>query len=262
MELLRVETSHAHQKQVAVRTECHSQEVAARPGSIQFLHVPWARFAHTTTGSRLARAEDMPAPAKHPDLHGNVPDHSPLALLIVDVLNALRFEGSEAFVPHAMATGRRIATLKQRAKKAGVPVVYVNDNVGRWQSDRQAIIADATAEDAPGAPLARLLEPAADDYVILKPKHSGFYSTPLDTLLTYLGARHLIITGLTTERCLLFTANDAFLRDFALSVPADCTAAIDEADHAAAIRILERVLGADIGDSEQLDFARLQRGEG
>ena len=98
---------------------------------------------------------------------------------------------------------------------------------------------------------------AKDDYVIIKPKHSGFYSTPLDTLLTYLGARHLIITGLTTERCLLFTANDAFLRDFALSCPADCTAAIDEADHAAAIRILERVLGANVADSEQLDFTSL-----
>lgn len=200
----------------------------------------------------------MPDPTRHPDLHGNVPDACPVALLIVDVLNALRFEASETFVPGALEAGRRIAELKQRAKAARVPVVYVNDNAGRWRSDLRQVLQDCTADDAPGGELARLLQPEPDDYVVLKPKHSGFFATPLDTLLTYLRARRLVLTGLTIERCLLFTANDAFLRDYELFVPRDCTAAIDADDQAAALRILERVLDADIGASRALNWERLR----
>jgi nicotinamidase-related amidase len=199
----------------------------------------------------------MPAPAKHPDLHGNVPDDCSVALLVVDVLNALRFDGSEAFVPRAVAVGERIVALKRRAKALKIPTVYVNDNVGRWQSDVGAVVRESTSDDAPGGPLSRLLVPDADDYVVLKPKHSGFYSTTLDTLLAYLRSRRLIITGLTVERCVLFTANDAFLRDYDLFVPRDCTAAIDEDDHAAALRILERVLNANTTPSEELELEPL-----
>ncbi|HEX5100555.1 MAG TPA: isochorismatase family cysteine hydrolase [Polyangiaceae bacterium] len=201
----------------------------------------------------------MPDPAKHPDLHGNVPDDCPVVLLLVDVLNALRFEGSDAFLPRALTVARRISALRARARRARVPVIYVNDNAGRWRSDLQQIVADCTRHDAPGRELSELLVPGPEDYVVLKPKHSGFYSTTLDTILTYSKARRLVITGLTTERCVLFTANDAFLRDYELFVPSDCTAAIDDADSAAALRILERVLDADTTPSEALDFERLRR---
>ncbi len=200
----------------------------------------------------------MPDPDKNPDLHGNVPDTSSVALIIVDVLNTLEFEGSEAFVPRAVEVGRKIAALKARTAECGIPAIYVNDNVGRWRSDVRGLLDVCTRDDAPGAPLARLLVPVARDYVVLKPKHLGFYSTTLDTLLTYLRVRRLILTGLTTERCLLFTANDAFLRDYELFVPSDCSAAIDEADHAAALRILERVLDADTAPSTELDLATLR----
>jgi nicotinamidase-related amidase len=199
----------------------------------------------------------MPQPAKHPDLHGNVPDDCPVTLLVIDVLNALDFEGSEAFAPRALAAGRRIAALRERATRTGVPVVYVNDNVGRWQSDLGSVIEHSTREGAPGSALARMLLPGPTDYVVLKPKHSGFYSTPLDTLLTYLGAKRLILTGLTIERCLLFSANDAFLRDYELYVPPDCTAAIEEENYAAALRILESVLGANTTPSDALDLEAL-----
>src|SRR4051794_34873221 len=98
----------------------------------------------------------MPDPDKHPDLHGNVPDHCPVALLLVDVLNALRFEGSEAFVPRAVEARRRIVALKGAAGEGGIPVISVNDNAGRGWSDLQQLIADPQREDAPGRALARL----------------------------------------------------------------------------------------------------------
>lgn len=199
----------------------------------------------------------MPAPGKHPSLHGNVPDDCPAALILVDVLNALRFEGSERFVPRALEVARRIATLKKRAQDARVPVVYVNDNAGRWRSDVAAVVQDCLGEDAPGREVTRLLLPGELDYFVMKPKHSGFYSTTLDTLLVYLRTRRLVIAGFSVERCVLFTANDAFLRDYELYVPRDCTAAIDDGDRDAALRILERVLGADTRLSEQLDLVEL-----
>ncbi len=201
----------------------------------------------------------MPHPEKHPDLHGNVPDSCPAVLLLVDVLNPLRFEGSERFVPRAVEVGQRIAALKAAFKRAGIPAIYINDNAARWRSDVRLVLEECLSEDAPGRPLARLLVPEPCDYVVLKPKHSGFYSTPLDTLLVYLRARRLILTGFSVERCLLFTANDAFLRDYELFVPRDCTAAIDEDDAHAAFRILERVLGATTTPADDLDLARLTR---
>lgn len=199
----------------------------------------------------------MALPDRNPDLHGNVPDTCNAALLVVDVLNPLDFEGSGAFVPKAMAVAKRIAALKTEAIERRVPVIYVNDNAGRWRSNVGALIAECARADAPGHELVSLLAPTPRDYVVLKPKHSGFYSTPLDTLLAYLRARRLVLTGLTTERCLLFTANDAFLRDYELHVPSDCTAAIDEEDRAAALRLLERVLGADTTPSTGLRWDAL-----
>lgn len=201
----------------------------------------------------------MPKPAKHPDLHGNVPDDCLVALLVIDVLNALDFPGGSALLPRALEAARHLAKLQARARQAQVPVVYVNDNVGPWRSDLDGVIAHATHGAALGKPLANLLLPEPNDYVVLKPKHSGFYATPLDTLLTYLKTERLILTGLTAERCVLFSANDAFLRDYELFVPQDCTAAADDENYRAALRILEHVLGANTTPSDKLDLEALKR---
>jgi nicotinamidase-related amidase len=116
---------------------------------------------------------------------------------------------------------RKILALKRRAKKAGVPIVYVNDNFGRWRSDLPSLVKHA--EKGKGRQMVNLLRPDEDDYFVLKPKHSGFYSSALETLLNYLGAKTLIITGIAGNYCVLFTANDAYMRDYRLVVPADCT---------------------------------------
>ena len=83
----------------------------------------------------------------------------------------------------------RIAALKRRAKAAGIPAIYVNDNFGRWQSDFNAQVEHCLNDGVRGQPLAELLRPDEDDYFVLKPKHSGFFSTTLDILLDYLRSR-------------------------------------------------------------------------
>jgi nicotinamidase-related amidase len=101
------------------------------------------------------------------------------------------------------------------------------------------------------------LVPDEDDYFVLKPKHSGFFSTTLDTLLDYLGVKTLILTGLTGDNCVLFTAHDAYLRDFHLIVPSDCVASIDPAENSHALRQMQRLLKADIRASTTLNLVAL-----
>ena len=155
-------------------------------------------------------------PAKSEDLHGSAPDKSAAALLLIDVVNDFDFEEGEELLKLALPVGRNIAALKKRAKEAGIPAVYVNDNFGRWQSDFKKIVAHCTQDDARGKEFVKMLVPGDDDYFVLKPKHSGFYSTTLHLLLTHLGTKNLILTGIAGNNCVLFTANDAYMRDFKL----------------------------------------------
>jgi nicotinamidase-related amidase len=196
-------------------------------------------------------------PAKNDDLHGSVPERCPIALLIIDVINDMEFEGGEDLFEHALPMAKRLAEFAARAREAGVPVVYVNDNFGRWRSDFRALIDHCVNEETRGAPIAQLLTPAQSDYVVLKPKHSAFFSTTLDTLLEYLHAKTLIITGLSTDLCVLFTASDAHMRDFHLVVPTDCCAAENAERHDRAIELLQRNFNADTRPSREIKFSEL-----
>lgn len=198
-------------------------------------------------------------PAKNEDLHGNVPDKAAVALLLIDVINDLEFESGKELLKYAMPMAEKIAALKSRARAAGIPTVYVNDNFGRWQSDFNKLLKHCLEDGVCGKPLAEILRPDEDDYFVLKPKHSGFFSTTLDTLLEYLQARTLILTGLAGNICVLFTANDAYMRDFHLYVPADCIASntVEENEHA--LQLMEKVLKADIRPSTELELEELQQ---
>jgi nicotinamidase-related amidase len=193
----------------------------------------------------------MMGPAKNPDLHGNVPDEAAAALLLIDVVNDLEFEGGDRLLPQALALADRLERLVRRTRAAGLPTIYVNDNLGRWQSSFPAVLAHALGP-VRGAPLAGRLRPDADAYVVLKPKHSAFYATTLDVLLRYLKVGTLILTGLTGDRCVLFTAIDAFLRDFHLVVPSDCVVSIEPEHNRQALAYMARMLDADVRESDAI----------
>lgn len=193
------------------------------------------------------------------DLHGSAPDTSPAALLLIDVINDFQFPEWELLLKHALPTAANLARLKKRLKKAGIPAIYVNDNFGRWQSNFQAILEHCLEDGAHGREFVSQLVPDDDDYFVLKPKHSAFFSTTLDTLLKYLGARRLIITGVATNICVLFTANDAYMRDFEIHVPSDCAAANTVKDHDWSLAEMEKILKADIRPSPRLRTSTLLR---
>ena len=193
-------------------------------------------------------------PARNSDLHGSAPDKSEIALVLIDVINDLEFPEGDQLLRHALSMAHRIRDLKARAKRAEVPVLYVNDNFGRWRSDFQALIDHCVNDDTRGRPIVELLLPEPDDYCVIKPKHSGFFSTTLDTLLEYLGARTLILAGMAANICVLFTANDAYMRDYHLIVPADCVASNTEAENHFALEQMRNVLKADTRPSAEIEL--------
>jgi nicotinamidase-related amidase len=199
-------------------------------------------------------------PARNQDLHGSVPEKSRVALLLVDVINDMEFPGAEKLARQALPMAARLARLKGRARRAGIPAIYVNDNFGRWKSDFRAVVDHCLHDGVRGEEVARRLQPDEDDYFVLKPKHSGFHATTLDTLLDYLGARTLIITGMAGNICILFTANDAYMRDFELMVPADCVVSNTAAENRHALDQIARVLKADTRPSPRIDLGALRRG--
>lgn len=168
------------------------------------------------------------------------------ALLLIDVINDFDFDGSERLLKSAVGAAERIAELKGRARAKGVPIIYVNDNFGRWKSDFREQIERCASEDSKGREVVLPLIPERDDYFILKPKHSGFYSTSLDILLGYLGIDTLILTGFAADICVLYTANDAYMRDFKLVVVSDGVAAEEERNQAAALRHMKDRLKARV----------------
>ena len=198
----------------------------------------------------------MPHARHKHDLHGYAPDESPVALLIIDMINAFDFDGAKAMLPRAVAAAKAVRKLTRRARRAGVPVIYVNDNFGRWRSDFRQILAHCLK--SPGRQVARLVAPGRNDYLVLKPKHSGFQFTTLELLLQHLGASTLVLTGVAGNFCVLFTAHDAYMRDYRLVVPSDCIASLTEEDDRQALEHMGDVIKADTRPSTAIDFAKLR----
>lgn len=172
--------------------------------------------------------------------------HSPRVLLLVDFINPLNFPGSELLAPAALEAARRVADLKARLTQEGVATIYANDNYGVWQSDFHSLVASCLGRSGPAGEIARLLYPQAQDLTILKPRHSAFYASPLELLLTEMGARDLVLCGLATDMCVQLTAGDAFLREFGVWVPADCSAAETREGHDTAMAYMSEVLKCDV----------------
>ncbi|OJY26064.1 MAG: hypothetical protein BGO98_36390 [Myxococcales bacterium 68-20] len=180
------------------------------------------------------------------------------AVLLIDVINAFDFEGASALIRGARRASIRIDTLCRRARELHLPIIYVNDNFGRWRSDFATTIRECTKPGLPGRDVCERLRPLPGDYFILKPLHSGFYSTPLELLLRHLGIQSLILTGFAANICLLFTANDARMRGYRLVVPRDCTAANSPPLARGALSHIRTVLGGDVRLSSDVDFDALE----
>ena len=176
------------------------------------------------------------------------------ALLLIDVINDLAFPDAGPLIEAAEVMAPRLARLKARAARAGLPVIYVNDNFGRWRSDFKQTVAHATASTSNGRKVARRLRPTTRDYFVLKPMHSGFHNTTLERLLRELHVTRVILTGIAGNICVLFTANDAYMRGLRIYAPSDCIVSNTVTDNDVALRQVQLVLKGRIEPSDQLRF--------
>jgi nicotinamidase-related amidase len=191
------------------------------------------------------------------------PDRAPLAdeeaaggtaLLVVDMVSTWDFPDGERLGTAARAIAPKIGALKQRCIHAGVPVIFVNDNRGRWRSEFHELVRVSILESEIGAAIAESLQPDEDDYSVLKPKHSAFYATPLDLLLRHLRVQRLVVTGVASDQCIVMTAAEARMRDYDVIVPADCVAAQTPARNASALRHLREAHGIDTAPSPRVQL--------
>ncbi len=176
------------------------------------------------------------------------------ALLIIDCINDLEFPGGEKVLPWAVKLAPRLSNFRAAAHESGMPVIYVNDNFGHWRSNFQEVYAHCTRRGARGRDVTRKLKPGRDDYFILKPRHSGFFATSLVPLLEYLRVERLILSGMATNLCVLFTAHDAHMHQYPMVVLSDCCAAESNFDHDVALSQLERFCDAKVCLSTEFKF--------
>ncbi|PYZ97052.1 isochorismatase [Alteribacter lacisalsi] len=188
----------------------------------------------------------------------HVTEYEHVALLLVDVINDFEFEDGEKIYPYARPAADQIAALKKKAKELNIPVLYINDNYGKWQSDFQSLVNHCLENDVRGKEITEILQPEDDDYFVLKPQYSAFFNTPLDLLLEYLNVKSLIITGFAGNMCVHFTANDAYMRGYKLYVPSDCSASNTEEDNREFLNLIQHVLKADITPSEEMDLEEIK----
>lgn len=181
---------------------------------------------------------------------------SATAVLIVDAINPLDFPGGRSFAPRALATARRIAGLADRARRAGVPVIFLNDNFGKWRSDIDALIEYVSEPKCAGRRLVEVLRPLREDYVVLKSTLSGFHQTPLDAMLRQGRVKTVVITGFVTGSCVLFTAAGAYMRDYRVVVPRDCVADQTTQLQSNALKTLTTVLKANVSPAAHLRLRR------
>jgi isochorismate hydrolase len=192
-------------------------------------------------------------------IKGSAPDKAPIVLLIVDMFGDFNSEALAPLYGKAIAAARKISILRRRATAAGIPVLFINDNEGRWRSSGPQLLVEHAKASARGRSMLQILAPTTDDYLLLKPKHSVFFATPLDTLLKYIGARALILTGLTGAQCILFSAIDAYVRDYKLHVPRDCLVVNTPKDVKVTEYLLTKYVGADVRDASRLRLASLRK---
>ena len=181
------------------------------------------------------------------------------ALLIIDTINDLEFPGGEEVLPWALKLAANLSHFCPRVRRADLPVIYVNDNFGHWHSSFEEVYAYCSRRSAKGREVATRLRPAKSDYFILKPRHSAFFSTSLVPLLEDLKIERLILSGIATNLCVLFTAHDAHMHRYPLIVLSDCCAAESDFDHNVVLSQLERFCGATVCKSTEVKFSKQRK---
>ena len=185
------------------------------------------------------------------------------ALLIIDMINDLDFEGGANMREAVAASAQAIVRLRDEADALDVPVIYVNDNYGHWHSERSRIVEHCLREGSIARDIVETIQPRPDDYFIIKSQFSGFYASALAVLLPKLRANRLILTGVAGDICVLFTAADAHMREYGLWVPRDAIASANRQRNEWALETMNNSMRAETRGTSELALKDwIERGDG
>jgi nicotinamidase-related amidase len=178
---------------------------------------------------------------------------APSALIVVDMISPYDFPDAEEVVRRAQEPVQRMAELVERARSEGTKVIWANDNYGDFNSSSEELVQRALEGEHPE--LVEPLRPGDDDAFVIKLRHSAFYTTPLEYLLATQELGRIVLVGQVTEQCILYTAHDAYLRNFRVAVASDAVVGIDDELSAAALKMMERNIGADVEPARDISLA-------
>jgi nicotinamidase-related amidase len=165
-------------------------------------------------------------------------------LLVVDVLDDFDHENAEPLLASFRSRGATMARAIALAREAGVPVIYVNDDRDRWDSDAPALAREAAS--GPGGDVIRQIAPRDGDRVLLKHRYSAFDHTALDLLLGAESTERVLVMGAATEGCVVQTALDAREHGLKATILVDACATTDAELEATALRYAEDVGGIHV----------------
>jgi len=168
------------------------------------------------------------------------------ALLVIDMVrDFIDADGKLSIGPAAAKVVRAVARKIDEARAAGWPVIYVCDRHTEDDSEF-AMFPPHCIAGTPGADVVDEIHPRPGDKVIAKRRFSGFFQTDLDLTLRELGVDEIVLVGVCTNICDLYTAADARMLNYKVTVPRDCVASFDEAAHEFALKEMERTLGVKV----------------
>lgn len=175
------------------------------------------------------------------------------AILAIDLLNTFDFDGGDKLKQAVADMVEPVTSLRRQAAEADVPVIFVNDNYGRWHDEPHQLVAHVAA--GKGGDLLDQLKPGPDDYFVIKPESSGFYATTLPALLPRLGVSRLVLIGVAADICVLFTAADAHMREYDLWVPRDAVASQHGERAHWALEMMENGMSAETRPTSDLSLS-------
>jgi nicotinamidase-related amidase len=169
------------------------------------------------------------------------------ALIVIDMINAYDHPDADKLTKSVEQALPQMVDLVKRAADEDVITIYVNDNFGAWNSNRDELL--ETALEGKFAHLVEPLAPSEESLFVVKARHSIFFQTPLEYLLGQEEIGRLVLIGQVTEQCILYSALDAYVRHLEVTVPRDAVAHIHEDLAEASLRMMELNMSAEICDA-------------
>jgi nicotinamidase-related amidase len=170
-------------------------------------------------------------------------------LIVVDMINdfvtgKLGSDRAQKIVPNILA-------LITKAKKQGIPVIYLRDS--HTPDDKElGIWGEHAMKGTHGSEIIPELKPEKNDLVIEKKWYSAFVDTQLPDILKRLGADTIIFTGVSTDICVQNNVAPAYFSGYTTIVPRDCTASIDEASYEFSLKYMKNIFGTQITTSDKV----------